>query len=135
MYGLTAARFDNPFRDIRNRDNIVAKRGALFMIDLKNELEKMGHNVIHIKTDSVKIANASPQAIADVRTIGSMYGYEFDHEASYLRFFLVNDAVYVGESLEGAWDAVGAQFQHPYVYKKLFTEEIPNFDDMCEARQ
>ena len=35
VYGLTSAGFDNPFRDIRNVDNIVAKRGALFMINLK----------------------------------------------------------------------------------------------------
>ena len=34
-YGLTSASFINPFRDERNIDNIVAKRGALFMIDLK----------------------------------------------------------------------------------------------------
>ena len=27
VYGLTSARFDNPFRDRRNKDNIVAKRG------------------------------------------------------------------------------------------------------------
>lgn len=32
VYGLTSAKFDNPFRDIRNIDNIVAKRGALFMM-------------------------------------------------------------------------------------------------------
>lgn len=38
VYGLTSASFDNPFRDPRNIDNIVAKRGALFMIDLKNEV-------------------------------------------------------------------------------------------------
>src|SRR5690606_17909232 len=31
VYGLTSAGFDNPFRDTRNKDNIVAKRGALFM--------------------------------------------------------------------------------------------------------
>ena len=30
VYGLTAAKFPNPFRDPRNKDNIVAKRGALF---------------------------------------------------------------------------------------------------------
>ncbi len=35
VYGLTSASFINPFRDPRNIDNIVAKRGALFMIDLK----------------------------------------------------------------------------------------------------
>ena len=28
MYGLTSARFSNPFKDPRNVDNIVAKRGA-----------------------------------------------------------------------------------------------------------
>lgn len=33
VYGLTSAKFDNAFRDIRNKDNIVAKRGALFMVD------------------------------------------------------------------------------------------------------
>ncbi|MFQ9640494.1 MAG: hypothetical protein ACLRYZ_01480, partial [Coprococcus phoceensis] len=34
VYGLTSANFENPFRDPRNKDNIVAKRGALFMINL-----------------------------------------------------------------------------------------------------
>ena len=42
VYGLTSAKFDNPFRDIRNIDNIVAKRGALFMIDLKQALQEKG---------------------------------------------------------------------------------------------
>ena len=37
VYGLTSAKFDNAFRDIRNKDNIVAKRGALFMINLKHQ--------------------------------------------------------------------------------------------------
>jgi DNA polymerase elongation subunit (family B) len=59
VYGLTSAKFDNPFRDIRNVDNIVAKRGALFMIDLKHALQDQGVSVIHIKTDSVKIPNAT----------------------------------------------------------------------------
>ena len=57
VYGLTSASFDNPFRDPRNIDNIVAKRGALFMIDLKNEVLKRGFQVAHIKTDS-KIGRA-----------------------------------------------------------------------------
>jgi hypothetical protein len=63
VYGLTSAKFDNPFRDVRNIDNIVAKRGALFMIDLKNGLQKDGYQVIHIKTDSVKIPNATTQSV------------------------------------------------------------------------
>ena len=41
VYGLTSAKFDNKFRDPRNIDNIVAKRGALFMIDL-NMRSKIG---------------------------------------------------------------------------------------------
>jgi hypothetical protein len=143
VYGLTSAKFDNPFRDIRNKDNIVAKRGALFMIDLKNDLQKAGYQVVHIKTDSVKIPNATPEAIAAVRTLGSMYGYEFVHESTYDRFCLVNDAVFVAGIQKVPWDetfprydwnAVGAQFQHPYVYKTLFSGETPVFEDYCEGR-
>ena len=39
VYGLTSASFDNKCRDPRNIDNIVAKRGALFMINLKHEIQ------------------------------------------------------------------------------------------------
>jgi hypothetical protein len=133
VYGLTSAKFDNPFRDIRNVDNIVAKRGALFMIDLKNELQKYGHTVVHIKTDSVKIPDVTPQAITDVMTLGSMYKYEFDHEVTYDKFCLVNDAVYIARKGD-EWTAVGTQFQHPYVYKTLFSGEEVVFDDLCEGR-
>jgi energy-coupling factor transporter ATP-binding protein EcfA2 len=133
VYGLTSAKFDNPFRDIRNKDNIVAKRGALFMIDLKNELVKLGHRVVHIKTDSVKIPNATSQAIVDVKTIGSMYQYDFEHETTYDKLCLVNDAVYIART-GSDWTAVGSQFQHPYVFKTLFSGEEITFDDLCEGR-
>ena len=46
VYGLTAASFENPFRDMRNKDNIVAKRGALFMVDLKHAVQEL--SLIHI---------------------------------------------------------------------------------------
>ena len=36
VYGLTSARFDNPFRDKRNENNIVALRGALFIKTLQD---------------------------------------------------------------------------------------------------
>ncbi|HEX4503412.1 MAG TPA: DUF5906 domain-containing protein, partial [Scandinavium sp.] len=133
VYGLTSAKFDNPFRDIRNKDNIVAKRGALFMIDLKNELIKLGHKVVHIKTDSVKIPNATDQAIVDVKTLGSMYQYDFEHEVTYDKFCLVNDAVYIART-GSEWTAVGSQFQHPYVFKTLFSGEEITFNDLCEGR-
>ena len=61
VYGMTSAKFDNPFRDLRNKDNIVAKRGALFMIDLKHAVQEMGFEAIHIKTDSIKVANPTPE--------------------------------------------------------------------------
>ena len=53
VYGLTSASFDNPFRDIRNKNNIVALRGALFMRTLQDEVKKRGFKVAHIKTDSI----------------------------------------------------------------------------------
>ncbi len=142
VYGLTAANFDNPFRDIRNKDNIVAKRGALFMIDLKHEVQNRGFTVAHIKTDSIKIPNATPEIIEFVMNFGKKYGYTFEHEATYEKMCLVNDAVYVCKYSKddvngkkaGHWDATGTQFQIPYVFKTLFSKEPIVFDDMCETK-
>ena len=134
VYGLTAANFDNPFRDIRNKDNIVAKRGALFMIDLKYEVQKRGFTVAHIKTDSIKIPNATPEIIQFVMDFGKKYGYTFEHEATYDRMCLVNDAVYICKYKDGHWDATGTQFQIPYVFKTLFSKEPIIFEDMCETK-
>jgi len=133
VYGLTSAKFDNPFRDNRNKDNIVAKRGALFMIDLKHAVQEKGFVVAHIKTDSIKIPDATPEIINFVFKFGKKYGYDFEHEATYEKFCLVNDAVYVAYR-DSVWTTVGAQFSHPYVYKTLFSHDPITFDDMCETR-
>ena len=152
VYGLTSANFDNPFRDIRNIDNIVAKRGALFMIDLKNEVQKRGFTVAHIKTDSIKIPDATPGIIKFVMDFGMKYGYTFEHEATYDRMCLVNDAVYLakyktadeceamygyapGDNADhgGRWTATGKQFAVPYLFKTLFSHEEITFTDMCET--
>ena len=133
VYGLTSANFENPFRDLRNKDNIVAKRGALFMIDLKYEVQKRGFTVAHIKTDSIKIPNATPEIIEFVMEFGRKYGYEFEHEATYEKMCLVNDAVYICKH-DGKWDATGTQFAVPYVFKTLFSKEPIEFDDMCETK-
>jgi len=138
VYGLTFANFDNPFRDTRNKDNIVAKRGALFMINLKHEVQKRGFIVAHIKTDSIKIPDATPEIIQFIMDYGKMYGYTFEHEATYDRMCLVNDAVYIAKYKDGKhageWTATGTQFQVPYVFKKLFSKEEIIFDDMCETK-
>ena len=133
VYGLTSASFPNQFRDNRNKDNIVAKRGALFMIDLKYAVQEQAFTVAHIKTDSIKIPDATPEIIQFVIDFGRNYGYEFEHETTYDKFCLVNDAVYVAKT-EGKWVAVGAQFQHPYVFKSIFTKEPIEFDDLCETK-
>lgn len=134
VYGLTAAHFDNPFRDARNVDNIVAKRGALFMINLMFEVEKLGYNVIHIKTDSIKIENPDEFIEWFVINYGKLYGYDFDIESEFEKLCLVNDAVYVGKTTEGKWEAVGTQFAVPYVFKTLFSHEKIEFADMCETK-
>ena len=153
VYGLTSANFDNPFRDIRNKDNIVAKRGALFMIDLKHEVQKRGFTVAHIKTDSIKIPDATPEIIKFVMDFGQKYGYTFEHEATYDRMCLVNDAVYIAkykkpeecEAMYGyapgdnkkhvsdPWTATGKQFAVPYVFKTLFSRESVDINDMREV--
>ena len=150
VYGLTSAKFENKLRDPRNIDNIVAKRGALFMIELQYQLQEMGVTVAHIKTDSVKIPNATPEIISWVKEFGKKYGYEFEHEATYEKMCLVNDAVYIAKyasndkcnelygyipskQKEGKWTATGKQFQIPYVFKTLFSHEPIEFEDMCET--
>lgn len=161
VYGLTSASFEHPFHDNRNKDNIVAKRGALFMVNLKHEVQKRGFTVAHIKTDSIKIPDATPEIIKFVAEYGKLYGYNFEHEATYDRMCLVNDAVYIAryatvekccdlygkEYVEAAkdickdnkkhpydWTATGTQFQIPYVFKTLFSKENIEFEDMCETK-
>ena len=139
MYGLTSAKFDNPAWDPRNIDNIVAKRGALFMIDLKHYVQdELGLTVAHIKTDSIKIPGATSDDIQKVMDFGQRYGYTFEHEATYAKMVLVNKAVYIAKYAfphEGEWTATGKQFQEPYVFKKLFSRESIEFEDYVQTKQ
>ena len=133
VYGLTSASFENPFRDPRNKDNIVAKRGALFMTLLKSEVQKRGFTVAHIKTDSIKIPDATPEIQQFVLDFGKEFGYSFETEAEFEKFCLVNKAVYIAKTKDGEWTATGDQFAVPYVFKTLFSKDPITFDDMCET--
>ena len=142
VYGLTAAKFANLFKDPRNKDNIVAKRGALFMINLQHEVEKLGGQVIHIKTDSIKVVNPSKEISEFIVQYSKRYGYTFEIEHIYEKICLVNDAVYIAKCAEddpdpdmrGKWTATGTQFAVPYVFKTLFTKEPIEFSDLCETK-
>ena len=153
-YGLTAASFDNPMRDIRNKNNAVACRGALFMKTLQDEVQARGFTVLHIKTDSIKIANATSEIITFCMEFGKKYAYNFEHEATYDRICIVNDAVYIakyattehceklygyapGDNKKkgGQWTATGAQFAVPYIFKKLFSKEPIEFEDLCVTKE
>lgn len=139
IYGYTKASFKNPFLDPRNVDNIVAKRGALFMVDLKHFVQEKGFSVAHIKTDSIKIPDADDQIIADVIGFGKLFGYDFEHEATYKTMCLVNRAVYIAESTnpktgEAYWTATGKMFQQPYVFDMMFGDGETDFEKLREAR-
>lgn len=133
VYGLTKASFPNAFRDERNIDNIVAKRGALFMTLLKREVQKRGYKVAHIKTDSIKIPDADDSIKNFVTKFGKEFGYTFETEDVFEKFCLVNNAVFVAKRKDGTWTATGKQFQVPYVFKSLFSKEPIVFDDLCET--
>lgn len=135
VYGLTSAGFDNAFRHPDNNDNIVAKRGALFMIDLKNAVQDLGYIVAHIKTDSIKIPDADQKIIDFINDFGKDYGYTFEHEATYDRLALVNKSTYVCQDEEGEWHATGTQFQDPYVFKTLFTKEPLTKEDFFVTKE
>lgn len=157
VYGLTSARFENPFYDKRNVNNIVALRGALFMKTLFDEVTAKGFRIIHVKTDSIKIAEATPEIIQFCMDFAKKYGYTFEHEATYEKICLVNNAVYVAKAAtpewcqqtygylpeeneptyleeNGYWTATGTQFQVPYVFKTLFSHQPINFEDKCEVK-
>ena len=140
VYGLTSASFDNPFRDLRNKNNIVALRGALFISDLKREIQSRGYTVIHCKTDSIKVVDPSEEIENFIMEYGEKYGYQFEIEHIFEKICLVNDAVYIAKlaaddpEKPGKWTATGTQFAVPYVFKKLFSKEPIIFDDMCETK-
>lgn len=136
VYGLTSAKFENAFMDPRNKDNIVAKRGSLFMINLKHEVQARGFKVAHIKTDSIKIPDATPEIIDFVMEYGKLYGYSFEHEATYERLCLVDKANYVcRDASDGHWSVTGDKFTKPnYIFKTLFTHEDIEFKDVCEMK-
>lgn len=153
-YGLTAASFDNPMRDKRNNNNIVALKGALFMRTLQDEVKNRGFKIVAIKTDSIKIADATPEIVDFCMNFAKPYGYTFEFEAFYDRICQINDADYIArykssEECEkmfgyipgdnkkhsGGWTATGKQFQVPYVYKTLFSKEKILFEDLCETKE
>ena len=88
VYGLTSATFENPFRNRKNANNIVALRGALFMRTLQDEVQQRGFAVAHIKTDSIKIPDATPEIIDFCMKFAEKYGYTFEHEATYEKMCL-----------------------------------------------
>ncbi len=154
VYGLTTANFNSPFRDTRNKNNIVALRGALFMRTLQDEVESRGFKIVAIKTDSIKIAEATKEIVDFCMEFAKKYGYTFEHEATYDRMCQTNDADYVAryknaewckatygyipgenEKHGGEWTATGKLFQIPYVFKTLFSKEPIEFEDLCETKE
>ena len=122
------------------------------MIDLKHFVQDLGYTVAHIKTDSIKIPNADTHIIEQVMNFGKKYGYTFEHEATYDRMCLVNNAVYIARYKDAEacqemygyipgdnkkkgnqWTAIGKQFAVPYLFKKLFSKEPIQLKDMCET--
>ena len=72
------------------------------MVNLKHDCAgRRGFIVAHIKTDSIKIPDATPEIIQFVMDYGKQYGYNFEHEATYDRMCLVNDAVYIAKYKDG----------------------------------
>lgn len=134
VYGLTAAHFENALRLPQNDDNIVAKYGALFMKNLWDEVVARGYEVVHIKTDSIKIVEPKQDIVDFINDYAAKYGFKFKIESKYERFCLVNKAVYIAKEEDGHWSPTGAQFAHPYVLKRLFTKQRIELKDMAEMK-
>lgn len=134
VYGMTFAHYDSKFKDPRNIDNIVAKRGALFMCELRHQVEERGFTVLHCKTDSIKILNPDDDILKFVDDFGLKYGYKFEIENEFTKFALVNDAVYVAKKTDGEWEQTGTEYKVPYVKKMLMTHEDIDLYDLSETK-
>ena len=156
-YGYGSATFENPFVDSRDGNNIVACRGALFMKTLQDEVTKRGFTVAHIKTDSIKVPNATKEIVDFIMNFAKPYGYTFEFEGLYDRMCLINGSTYIAKyaseeqcmALHGffpkdnkkaakkgqMWTATAKQFQVPFVFKTLFSKEPIEFKDLCEAKE
>lgn len=154
FFGISFASFPNPARDSRDKNNIIALRGALFMKTLFDEVEAKGFKICHVKTDSIKIPNATKEIVEFVQDFARKYGYEMEHEATYDRMCLIDKAQYIAAYMnpdkcrdiygyvpgdnedhfsetDQPWTATGDEFQRPYIFKTLFSGEQVTFDDMC----
>lgn len=151
-YGFCSATFDNPFLDSRDKNNIVALKGALLMRTLQDEVQKRGFTVAHIKTDSIKIPDATPEIVQFCIDFVKPYGYVLEFEGLIEKMCLVNGSTYIAKFATpekcqemfgcvpsdnkkhgGKWDATAKQFQVPYVFKTLFSKEPIVFEDLCET--
>ena len=111
------------------------------MRTLQDAVQARGFTVAHIKTDSIKIPNATPEIIEFCKDFGRQYGYVFEHEATYEKMCLVNNAVYIAKyawaekkKKIGTWTATGAQFAEPFLFKKLFSKAEIVFDDYKQTK-
>ena len=157
FFGVSFASFDNPARDSRDTNNIIALRGALFMKTLFDAVEAEGYKIVHVKTDSCKVINSDNYIIKFIQDFGKKYGYEMEHEATYDRMCLLDKAQYVAAYItpeeamdrygyvpsaiakqfkkhDYAWTTTGDAFQHPYIFKTLFSGEQIEFKDLCETK-
>lgn len=111
------------------------------MVDLKHFVQERGFTVAHIKTDSIKIPNATQEIIDAVTEFGKQYGYDFEYDPAtdrYDKLCLVNESTYIAKKricMVDIWTAVGTQFQIPYVYKTLFTHDPITFEDLCITKE
>lgn len=122
------------------------------MRTLQDEVTKRGFTVAHIKTDSIKIPDATPEIVQFCIDFVKPYGYVLEFEGFIEKICLVNGSTYIAKFATqekcqemfgcvpsdnkkhgGEWTATAKQFQVPYVFKTLFSREPITFDDMCET--
>lgn len=123
------------------------------MRTLQDEVQKRGFKVAHIKTDSIKIPDATPEIIAYCMDFAKKYGYTFEHEATYERMCLVNNAVYIAKYMTadqcealygyipddckdegGEWTATAHSSKCRMCSRSLFSKEKIEFTDLCETK-
>ena len=80
-------------------NNIVALRGALiYAAPLQDAGSRQEDLQLHtLKQIRLKIPNVTPEIIEFCKEFAKDYGYVFEHEATYEKMCLVNNAVYISK--------------------------------------
>lgn len=115
LYGLSSASFDNFMKLPENETNLIANLGNIMMNELYQECIAKKYNVVHIKTDGIKIANCTEEMINFCIDFAKSWGFNFSIDEKYKDFLIIDNANYIGVTEDGKISSRGELFNNNWI--------------------